>query len=420
MEPIVLPALRGVFGDWVYYSTHMSLHDLAQRVSYARTVHRSRKLSDYIQRSLEDRRQVEIAEYLTRNEQRFFSSLVVAVYGGEPRWYQAEHFQPESEEVDLKEIPQGCELGIGFLRLIGTEKLFALDGQHRLAGAKLAVEQNTASPDDEVPVLLVAHENTSPGLQRTRRLFVTLNKTAVAVPKRDIIALDEDDVAAICTRWLVESQPWFRGERIAYNATSNLQPDDRKTFTSIVALYDALMVLFRAYPRAAKSKQLRFNRPKEEVLDQYRQSVGDVFKSLAANCDSYRRFVKAKDFERVVRQMRGPHGGHILFRPVGLNMFMRLIATVSKHAALDHAVAEVMRLPQQLSEEPYRSILWHPRRKAMIPDGKGLCLRLLRYMLGDREGVDKLRKDYAASLERDPSDIALLKPVSDVLSGRGQ
>ena len=53
-------------------------------------------------------------------------------------------------------------------------------------------------PFDEVSVIFVAHEATSQGLERTRRLFTTLNKTDRPVSKGDIIALDEDDVVAIC------------------------------------------------------------------------------------------------------------------------------------------------------------------------------------------------------------------------------
>ena len=136
---------------------------------------------------------------------------------------------------------------VGFLRFEGKEKLFALDGQHRLSGIKLAIEEETLPIEDELPDIFVAHRKNKTGMERTRRLFVTLNKTAVAVPKRDIIALDEDDVPAICVRWLVEQHPYFSKERIAFNETSNLPVEDRHSFTSIVALYDSLLALFLPY-----------------------------------------------------------------------------------------------------------------------------------------------------------------------------
>ena len=109
--------------------------------------------------------------------------------------------------------------------------MFALDGQHRLSGIKLAMEEKAIPVEDELPVIFVAHRRNKKGMERTRRLFVTLNKTVVAVPKRDIIALDEDDVPAICVRWLVEQHPYFNEDRIAFNETSNLSVDDRHSFT---------------------------------------------------------------------------------------------------------------------------------------------------------------------------------------------
>jgi DNA sulfur modification protein DndB len=99
---------------------------------------------------------------------------------------------------------------IGFLRLTGTEKLFAIDGQHRLSGIKHAIEHDLELSEELVPVIFVGHANTVVGMRRTRRLFTTLNKTAVPVTKRDIIiALDEDDVMAITARRLYEEDSRF-------------------------------------------------------------------------------------------------------------------------------------------------------------------------------------------------------------------
>jgi len=57
---------------------------------------------------------------------------------------------------------------------------------------------------------------------RTRRLFTTLNKTAKAVTKGEIIALDEDDVMAIVVRNLVENHPHFTEQRVLIVAQANL------------------------------------------------------------------------------------------------------------------------------------------------------------------------------------------------------
>lgn len=42
---IILPALRGVMGNWVYYSSLMNLKELSERVNFAREVHNNVELS---------------------------------------------------------------------------------------------------------------------------------------------------------------------------------------------------------------------------------------------------------------------------------------------------------------------------------------------------------------------------------------
>ncbi len=214
-----LPALRGVMGDWVFYSCLMNIYEISERVQYAEDVHSNKHLSDMIQRQLKKGRSEQIAEYLSTQKERFFNSLVVATYGGEPSWYALSNVRNKSNNIDLEGLSEETIGSIGFLTLRGDEKLFALDGQHRLAGIKKAVKEGIEQdPYDDVSVIFVAHKKTAKGLERTRRLFTTLNKTARPVSKGDIVALDEDDAMAICTRWLIEKTKLFAGERIAFVA----------------------------------------------------------------------------------------------------------------------------------------------------------------------------------------------------------
>ena len=83
-KKIVLPALRGIMGDWIYYSCLMDLPEISRRVSYADEIHNNKQLSDMIQRRLKAGRSSEIAKYLETQSERFFNSLVIATYGGQP------------------------------------------------------------------------------------------------------------------------------------------------------------------------------------------------------------------------------------------------------------------------------------------------------------------------------------------------
>src|SRR5689334_15523721 len=111
-----LPALRGVFGDWVYYSCLMPLSEVGSRVKFAgQIIRKSERLSEWIQREIKGGRAHEIARYLVREEQRFFNSLVVAIHGGDPAWHAFGNFRPQSDDINLREVPEDVEASVGFL-----------------------------------------------------------------------------------------------------------------------------------------------------------------------------------------------------------------------------------------------------------------------------------------------------------------
>ena len=154
-----------------------------------------------------------------------------------------------------------------------TRNSFPLDGQHRLAGIRSALEEPSEAreflSDDEVTVMLVAHEPDEEGRTRSRRLFTVLNKRAVSVKKHETIALDEDDVMAIATRDLVEKfSPLSNAGVVSFSTSANIPTTNHTAFTTIVTLYDMLFDLFRAVSRR-KSEELRFNRPDDDWTNVY-------------------------------------------------------------------------------------------------------------------------------------------------------
>ena len=349
LQQIVLPALRGVMGDWVYYSCLMDLPELAERVSYADDVHKNRRLSDMIQRQLKRGRSALISEYLTTQPERFFNSLVIATYGGQPNWHALSDLRTKGKDDDLADLSDETIESVGFLTLRGDEKLFAIDGQHRLAGIKKAINDGIEQdPSDEVSVIFVAHKTSKKGLERTRRLFTTLNKTARPVSKGDIISLDEDDVMALCVRWLIEEAELFSGNRVAFVASNNMPVGNTTSLTTIGNLYDVLAILFTSSTSKLKKRRadLQRVRPSEEDLNKYFAYSKDFFDRLIANFEELKEFFGTKNADTVVKKYRGNHGGNALFRPIGLDIFVRIIARLTKDMSLDQAVKLAARLPR--------------------------------------------------------------------------
>ena len=266
----------------------------------------------------------------------------------------------------------------------GDENLFALDGQHRLAGIKRVVKDGLEQdPYDEVSVIFVAHRETDEGLERTRRLFTTLNKTARPVSKGDIIALDEDDVMAICVRRLIEETDMFADDRIAFVANNNMPVANRVSLTTIGNLYDVLTILFTSTQSELKRRKaaLQKIRPDDKDLDKYFDYSTSYFTHLRDNFHELEEFFAADKTTEVVRKYRGNHGGNALFRPIGLEIYTRIIARLTKDMSLGQAVKLASKLPRDLDEEPFVGLMWRPSNKTILNGHKVTLREILCYMI---------------------------------------
>ena len=107
-KKFVLPCLRGEFGSWKTYTCTMQLKDIAELINFANDLHNTKQLSEMIQRELKKTRTKEISDYLLDNQDRFFNSLVVGIYGGEPTWHDIGGLKPNTDELD-KILEDGAE-----------------------------------------------------------------------------------------------------------------------------------------------------------------------------------------------------------------------------------------------------------------------------------------------------------------------
>jgi DNA sulfur modification protein DndB len=377
--------LRGIIGSWVYYSCLVSLEEIAKRVHFADEIHKSKQLSGMIQRKLQSTRSTQIASYIKTQPERFFNSLVVATYGGKPNWHAITNINSKGSASELSNVSEEVLESVGFLTFHGDEKLFALDGQHRLAGIKKAVQDGLPEDHaDEVSVIFVAHKVTPQGLEKTRRLFTTLNKTARPVSKGDIIALDEDDVMAICVRKLIEDTDYFAEKKIAFVASNNMPSTNLESLTTIGNLYDILAILFSESESSLKKKKvdLQRSRPTDSDLNAYFELAKSYISLLSENFTEFRSFLKAENPSTVVSKHRGTHGGKVIFRPIGLDMLTRVVAKLTKSMSLEEAVKLASKLPRDLTSAPFATLLWNTTTQT-IGNANNVTLReVLMHMVG--------------------------------------
>lgn len=232
----MLPCLRAAMGDWVYYVTLMTFSEISKRITIAKDIHKHTGLKELLQRTLTDRSK-DISEYLCSQDQRFFNAVITGVYLGEPSWCPIS--VGGNETIPDEKIPSIVKDSIGVLTLTGEEKIFAIDGQHRVEGIKEAISNDTNLKHEEQTVIFVGHQNSRNGLERTRRLFSTLNRYAKPVTLSEIIAIDEDDIVAIITRQLLENHELLsKPEIISVTKSKTVPRNNKKCLTSIHSLYE--------------------------------------------------------------------------------------------------------------------------------------------------------------------------------------
>lgn len=407
--PILLPALQAQFGGWVYYSAIMPLSEVKDRIEFARELHRNRRLGELIQRQLQDsgsgkrNRAAAIAEYLQKNDGRFFNAIVVGIYGGEPVWHPFDiSARPEFDRANIDYLVD--QERVGFLELTGAERLFALDGQHRVAGIKKALANGGSVSGDILTVLFVPHSNTEAGIQRTRRLFVDLNKRAVPVGLKDIIALDEVDLPAILARKLVDEHDWFSQGQVDIDSFTATMPRNSDALFSIATLYN---IIKRVLPKALAAnseegheiKDASSIRLPEDRIDYYFDRALMYFRGLADANPQLRKYLDDGPESGIAEIARNPEVRNVLFRPAGQISFAITIADLAGRDGLESALRSIHAFPIDMEKPPYANVIWEPTQQKMISKGSVLAARLLKYMCGLDQATDRLRESYRVALQ---------------------
>lgn len=416
-----IPAIRAHIGNWVYYIATLRFKDVSEYVKRVdNELHKSDLLKQMLQRSITNNYK-SIAHYIETQEERFFNALVLAVYDGVPTWH----------EVRL-EYDDGSEFyNLGILELSGDEKIFPVDGQHRVEGIKKVVSESNKYDDEQIPVIFIGHKTDDAGMQRSRRLFSTLNRYAKPVSMRDIIALDEDDIVAIASRELIDTHPLFSKDRLLDSRTKAIPENNGKAFTTIITFYECnleiLWVLLKDIEvlnseggktkGKGKIKEFIRRRPSDEMIYQFEELCTSFWNALI-DCfaDIYNYVTDVPN----AQPYRNRAGGNLLFRPVALLPFVR--AAVKVAIQQQKSFPEIFRsFPQELlaiDNVLWRNILWNNDKGTMIVNNRKLTESILLYFwdkstLTEKE-IANMKLDIKATrqlLEMDDVDSLLCDAV---------
>lgn len=374
-----LPAIRSKMGIWVYYVSSLTFKEIDEYVSPINDeLHKSELLSQMIQRSITENYK-NIANYLLSQEERFFNALILALYDGEPIW----------NEIRIEGLDGQDNYNLGLLSLSGKEKIFPVDGQHRVAGIKEALEKDLLLSDERVPVIFIGHSKDEIGMQRTRRMFSTLNRYAKPVSMRDIIALDEDDIVAIASRNIIDESELFLGDRILDSKTKAIPDSNNKAITTIITYYECNKELLWLFVKDLDIKGLDDkpikghkkvdeyirHRPDDNTVKKFTKECMDFWNSLIGSCD------KVFESESYFEKYRNKEGGHIFFRPASLIPFTKAIVRIKEKEDLTYTQI-IKKFPDNVMwvhNDIWRKIIWDNVKKSMIMGNSKLIEIILLY-----------------------------------------
>lgn len=441
----IYPAISGRMGRWQYYTVKMSMRELADNVKFAADIYDDRTLDDAIQRVLNEYRvKSDLVTYLIRQQDRFFSSVVVAALHGNPKWYPItmeddERFALFRDDARLSET-------FGVLSFDGTQDYYALDGQHRLAAIKALVDPNSdVSPDappgfkdEEISVIVVVPSETDSDAEfliRYRRLFGNLNRYAKATDNVTNIIMDEDDAFAILTRRLITEHEFFRysgrqkeSARIKTLKGKNLRSTD-SYFTSLETLYSMNITLLSTRVRKNQgwnaegernSKEFAKFRPDEEVLDSLFDELQLYWNALLNELPVLRETpVQMRDHS--APSGNGETQDNILFWPIGQELLAEIARDLMDMRQPDpvtptdrsvrKSISGLGELIWEFHSAPWRNLLLIPDspeatswriRNEERKDALVLARLIVRWQLGldelSKEEVNNLREQWSNML----------------------
>lgn len=408
-----IPAIKAKIGDWDYYVTTLTFEQVSHFVSKIdEHLHKSESLKDLIQRSI-SKNYLSIKDYIINQPSVFFNSLVLAVYDDFPKWQEIEFRYDDNETYQM-----------GLLDFPGHHKIFPVDGQHRVEGIKEAIKVNPELKEQKIAAIFIGHKNDDLGKQRTRRLFTTLNRYAKPVSLDDVIALDEDDIVAITTRYLLEEFDLFTGKRVV-NTKQKAIPNTNKTaITSIITLYQANLELFKVFyenkfqkkPTANRVIEYLKFRPVNEDVEAFSQFCINYWSAFKTKLSFIAEYVDTAE-SSAESYRNSVSGGNLLFRPIGLLPFVKssILIYQREEKTFDQVLEKFNDINFDINTKPWLNVVWNQIEKKMIMGSDSLTLLMLIYLyssdiLNEKE-LKKLKEGYASKISYEEDLVNVLDEI---------
>jgi DNA sulfur modification protein DndB len=370
-------------GDWVYYLSTLTTEQVARRIELEHNIRERKELGDWLQRELKPRVK-KIEHYLRTDHSRFFNALVVGVFGAIPEWFPLALREPGTREhvITAAEAEELAET-LGVLRLTGSERMFAIDGQHRAEAVRLAIADGRAGmadgvTTDQIPVVLVAHVEDASGKRRSRKLFADINKRAVPVSKGDLAVIDEEDVHCIAARVLYATYKPLDG-LVQLTERPETDVGESKYFTNLLTVVEVVKKLRHLYRKQPRTKA--WDPVNVDSLVAISVRFFDFLLDSVPHLDACLR--RGRPTISAMRRTRN----HLFFRPVGLALAAEVYASAVQRGRVEDYTEWLRTADLKLNAELFHNVLWTGNK--VTTKGRAVAVKLVQHKIGMLDAAEK-------------------------------
>ncbi len=356
-----VPAIKGKIGDTVYYQCVMNTKDLISRTE---TVENYFTETDYIemgergklQRKLDKRYLNEIAPYLLRNKDRFFNSFVVNL---DPSLCEFKSLQNFTVNIKNQHYPVADAIqfdyrdqakAIGFLHIKDTGSMYVLDGQHRMAALRAALnpsenekkilskkleatnEQDLLKTDndikqDEYSVIFVALDS-----KKSRRtLFTDINTYARKISQSEEIGMSERNGYSKIVQNIVDEKLVFNHPDWIVHSGSSLPESSLKITTK-----KHLLEIVKKTCISGDLKWQKDKLPELSVLNKGQTLCVAFLNEMFSKIDGYKDALKKEPSDNHLPKLRKPESKvGLIFKPLPQVALAEAILQLKEKSDLD-------------------------------------------------------------------------------------
>mgnify|MGYP001372778538 FL=1 len=411
-------ALKLTFGSHDYYVASIKAGLLVAKSKAAQELEQYTDLTaeERFQRELSWTRIVkEIAPYLSNNPDRFFGPLIMAV--AYPDDCNSEmSFEPIKDIGSIPQLYKQKLSQFGILSIPEDAHIIPLDGQHRLKALQTVIDganpgpkggalpslRNEAVGSDDVTCIFVPLKP----LEKSRSIFVKINKHAKTVTKVDKILLDDNDIAAVLAREIGEE---FFPDRLMRNQTSI--PDTGNEIITLETIH--LTIKFVADCMFATNKQWYESLPSEAEQRTLRTAVTELFTSFV-KIPIIKEALKDPD-DKAYSEGRNRRikirSENLLLKPAFTQSYLQAWATLAYISEPELSHEDVRKrfenLPTTFADETFKGIIYI--KEIVTSDDGSEKVKYKMETVSERKKFTKEFILYLMGFDEDKQDIHQIK-----------